>query len=96
MADLQISVFPDSAQAAIGELVQEEKITISGTSAQTSVLSGTRKNRTVRVYADADCYITWGINPTALIDGTEGRMVGANNPEYFLIPAGYKLAAILR
>ena len=96
MPEFQMSVFQDAVSTALGPVIQEEKITISGTSAQTSALPGTKRNRSVRIYSDTDCYVTWGENPTALTDGSEGRMVGANNPEYFSIPAGYKLAAIVR
>ena len=60
------------------------------------LLSDEEKNRSIRLFALADCYVTWGSNPTALDDGTEGRILNAGNPEYFSIKAGDKIAVIER
>jgi len=96
MASLQLAVWDTAASTATGPVLQEEVVTISATSAQSSVITGTNIYRTVRIYADTDCFVTWGSNPTALTDGTEGRMIGANNPEYFQIVSGDKIAVIER
>ena len=96
MPSLQITVFPEATVVALGDPVLEEVITISGTHALSTVIPGTKKNRRVRIFADTDCFVTWGTNPTALIDGSEGRMIGAGNPEYFGIEAGFRISVIER
>ncbi len=96
MATLQISVWDDAVEVVLGPVIQEEIVTITGTSAQSNVIVGTAQTRRVRLYSDADCFVTWGANPTALADGTAGRMMGANNPEYFELNAGVKVAVIER
>ena len=96
MANLQISVFSDAREVAFGVPLQEEIIVIGGTSLQSSVLTGSRTTHRIRIYAEANCFVTWGLNPTALQDGTEGRFIGADNPEYFGIPASFKIAVIER
>lgn len=96
MSELQITVFDGAGPTALGPVLLEEKITVSATSAQTTAMPGTRLSRIVRVFSDVNIYLTWGVNPTALTDGSDGRMIGADNPEYFQVPAGQKLAAITR
>jgi len=97
MATLQISVWDDAGEVALGPVLQEQVVTISGTSAaSTSAIPGNNQTRRVRLYADTDCYVTWGADPTALSDGSDGRMIGANNPEYFSINSGHKVAVIER
>ena len=98
MATLFIAVFGDASQTLIGKPVQEMTVTITGTSALSAALTqGNNKvQRRVRLYADADCFVTWGEDPTALNDGTEGRPLGADNPESFAIDTGDKIAVIER
>ncbi len=50
----------------------------------------------MRLVADAECWVHWGNDVTALNDGTAGRMFGADNPEYFSIEAGQVVAVIER
>lgn len=98
MATLFIGVWGDASQTLIHKPVEEFAVTISGTSAVSPALSqGNNKvMRRVRLYADADCFVTWGTDPTALTDGTEGRPLGADNPEVFGIESDQKIAVILR
>lgn len=96
MASLQLTVFSNATSTAVGDVLQEEIIAVSGTSAQSNAITGSGNYRVVRMYADVDCFITWGSNPTALSNGTGGRFVGANNPEYFRLQAGEKVAVIER
>lgn len=96
MSTLQLTVFSSASQTAQGNVIQEEIVTYTATSVQSNVIDGLTLYRIVRLYSDADCFVTWGSNPTALTNGTEGRYIGANNPEYFSIPSGEKIAVIQR
>ena len=98
MATLFITVWGDATQTLLGEPIQEEAVTISGTSAQSSaILGGVNKAmRRVRLYTDTDCFVTWGTDPTALTNGTAGRALGADNPEVFGVESGQRIAVIER
>ena len=95
MATLFIAVFETAGSTAIGPPIQEEVVAVGAGSLQSNVIVAGR-DRIVRLFTDTDCFVTWGANPTALIDGTEGRPLGLDNPEYFQIPAGDKIAVITR
>ena len=96
MADLFISVYRVAGSTAFGSPQQEEKVAIGAGSLTSSAITGARGRRIVRLYADADCFVTWGSSPTALTDGTEGRPMGADNPEYWNMPVGTIIAVINR
>ena len=97
MATMQMTIFEGASQTATGAVLQEEIVTISGTAAPTSVIEGDgRKQVIARIYCDVDAWVTWGTGVTALQDGTEGRMIGANNPEYFRLEAGWSVSVIER
>ncbi len=97
MATLFFAVYSGAVEVASGDPIQEDKVDIGVASAQSAVINGTsRKRRRVRVFADADCFVTWGENPTALADGTDGRPLSAGSAEYFDIEAGHKIATIER
>ena len=96
MATLFITVFRSAGSTAHNNPSQEEVVDIGVASAQSNAITGARGRRTVRLYPDADCFVTWGPNPTALIDGTEGRAMGQDNPEYFNISVGDIIATIQR
>lgn len=97
MAKLYFAVWRDAGAVALGDPLQEDMVSFAGTSVQTVALVGTNRQRNrVRVFSDGDCFVTWGLAPIALNDGTDGRPLGASNPEYFDIEAGYKLAVIER
>ena len=97
MATLFFRVWESAAEVALGDKIQEDVITIGSGSLQSAVISGTgRKRRRVRLFADANCFVTWGENPTALNDGTEGMPMGSENPEYVDIESQHKIAVIER
>lgn len=101
MATLQYSTWFSAAEVANGPVLNENVITISGSSTQSPTLidpTGSNQTRRVRISADTDCWVTWGINPTALTDGTSGRMMGPtiSTCEYFDIPSNWKIAVIAR
>ncbi len=97
MATLQITVFEVAGSTALGDPLQEEIVAVGASSLTTAVIVGSgKKRRTVRLYTDTNCFVTWGATPTAKTDGTEGRMLGADNPEYVNIQAGHKVAVIER
>ena len=97
MAELQITAFPTATIVPHGKPVVEEKITITGTSAATpTAMPASQIRYKVRLFSDVKCYVTWGVVPVAKIDGTEGRMLGAENPEYVELEPGEKVAVIER
>jgi len=100
MATLFITVWDSAKEVALGAPLQEEVVAIGAGSLQSNVITtqsdGRVTHRRVRLYADADCFVTWGSDPTALNDGSAGRAMGADNPEYFEITAGEKIAVIER
>ena len=96
MPTLFITVFRSAGSTAHNNPSQEEVVTIGGGSLQSNAITGARGLRTVRLYPDTDCFVTWGASPTAVGDGSEGRAMGADNPEYFSIPVGDIIAVIER
>ncbi len=97
MATLFFTVFSGAVEVAAGDPIQEDKVAIGVGSTQSATLVGTgRKRHRVRVFADENCFATWGENPTAKNDGTDGRPLEAGSAEYFDIEAGYKIAVIER
>lgn len=90
-------VFEGANEVALGDPIQEDTVDFSGGEAKSSVILGDkRKRRRVRVMADDDCFVTWGADPTAVNDGSEGRPLGAENPEYFDVESGHKFSVIAR
>lgn len=96
MPSLQITAWNDAVSTSMGDVLQEEIVSIGAGSLQSGVIVGSGVFRKVRMYADSDCFVTWGANPTATTDGTSGRFLGANNPEYFQLEAGERVAVIER
>ena len=96
MAFLQLTVWDGAGEVAIGELHLEEIVTVGAGSLQSSVIPGSKRSRRMRLFADVDCYVTWGLNPTAVADGANGRALAAESPEYFAIEAGHRVAVIAR
>lgn len=95
MSTLFITVWDVAAEVAQGDPIQEMTITISGTSAQsTAITADSRRRKRVRLFTDTDCFVTWGSDPTAASGSS--RPMGAENPEYFDIEAGHKIAVITR
>lgn len=99
MATLYFGVWGDARETLSGEPLQEGTVDIGAASTQSVAISGPAGRtvtRQVRLYADADCFVTWGSDPTALNDGSDGRPLGLDNPEVFNIASGLKLAVIER
>ncbi len=97
MAKLFFTVFAGAVEVAAGDPIQEDEVNIGVASTQSAVIVGTgRKRHRVRVFADTNCFATWGENPVAKNDGTDGRALEAGSAEYFDIEAGYKIAVIER
>ena len=95
MATLFFTVFSGAAEVASGDPIQEDSIAIGGSSAAGAGINGTgKKRRRVRLFADADCFATWGVNPVA--SSTDGRPLAAGVAEYFEIEAGHQIAVITR
>jgi hypothetical protein len=98
MSNLYIAAFKDAKEVALGLPSLEEVVSYTTPAQSSSELPVVNPpiDYRVRIFSDADCFVTWGENPTALQDGSEGRPIGANNPEYFSIKNGYKLSVIER
>ncbi len=97
MGTLYLTVFEGASEVPLDPPLQEEPVTIGAGSLQSNPIAGSgKKKRRVRCAPDADCFVTWGENPTALADGTEGRAMSRNNIEYFDIEAGHRVAVIER
>ena len=67
----------------------EQKITISGTSAQSSAFNA--KTRMIRVHTSEVCSILVGSNPTATVSTAR---LAAGQTEYFEVTPGDKIAVI--
>jgi len=97
MATLYFCVWEDAGMVALGQPIQEGTIAIGGASAQGAVISGSpRRPRRVRIFCDVDAFVTWGEDPTAVNDGSDGRPMGSENPEYWDLEAGHRIAVIER
>lgn len=97
MATLFFAVFSGAAEVAMGDPIQEDSVAIGGASTVSSAITGTgRKRRRVRIFADVNCFATWGESPVAKNDGTDGRPLEASVVEYFDIEAGHQIAVIER
>lgn len=97
MASLYYAVFEAVGRIVLDEPIQENKVAISATSAQSATITGTgNKMQYVRLFADTNCFVTWGDDPTALTDGSEGRPLQAGVQDYVGVKAGQKLAVIQR
>lgn len=97
MAKLFVTVFPDATQTLLGTPTQYLSQDIGAGSLQTGAISGAARatSRRCRLFAEADCFIAIGANPT-VTDGTDGIPLGSENPEVLGIETGYKIAVIQR
>jgi len=98
VATLFYAAFVDAVSTALGRVVVEDTVAIAGTAANSASLPGTARERyKVRIMCDVDAFVTWDNPPIAAkADGTEGRPMGAENPEYFDIEAGMEISVIER
>ena len=97
MATLFFRVFETAEATALGDPLEDIVVNIAATSTPSTVIPGSgKKRRTVRFFADANCFVTWGLDPTAKNDGSDGEPLGSENPEYHDVEAGHKIAVIQR
>jgi len=94
---LQYTVFDGAGSVPNGDPLQEGVVAVGGGSLQSAAITGSDKiRRFVRIFVDTDAFVTWGENPTALNDGTQGRAVAAGTDLFWHIEAGHKIAVIQR
>lgn len=97
MATLYFRVYEGAAEVATGDPIQEGTVTIAGSANESAAITGSdRKRRRVRLFADTNCFVTWGASPTAVNDGSDGMPMGSENPEYVDIEAGHLISVIQR
>lgn len=103
MATLQYTAFFSAAEVANGPALNQNVITIGAVAATspTSInpnASPKNQGMRVRIAVDADCWVLWGSNPTALGNGLGGVMMGptVSAVEYFDIPADQYISVIER
>lgn len=93
-ASLKAYPFTPVMPAAVApSLADQAGVTIGAASAQSDAV-GTQ-TQLVRLFADANCSVKFGTDPTATNSSTP---LAANMPEYFQVPAGsaLKIAVIVR
>lgn len=89
-----MTVWESASEVALGDPLQFTSAVIGG-AASAAIVGEGRKRRRVRVYADAACWVKYGANPTAT-GAADAMPLGADNPEYIDMEAGYVLTAIAR
>ena len=96
MATLGIAVFENAVEVLFDRPAAIISVSITNGSLQSAAIPGpTGKIRHCRIFADTDCFFTWGENPT--VSGfTDGLGLGAENPEVVGIKAGDLVAVIER
>jgi len=96
MATLFVAVWEHAGEVALGNVIQEFQVNIAATSTPSteSIIGDKKRTRRIRLFADADCFVTWGAAPVAV--SSASRPMGAENPEYFEIQAEQKIAVIER
>lgn len=89
-----LTVWESASEVALGDPIQFTSATVGG--ANSAPISGSgKKRRRVRLYADEDCWVKYGTNPTAT-GAADSMPLSADNPEYVDIEAGHVLTAIAR
>ena len=69
-----------------------QAITINGVSVQAADFSA---NVTIiRLFSTVDCWVSFGTNPTAVVEGSSSMFLGGGIVEYFEIKTGEKIAVI--
>ena len=94
MANVNVTVFDGAASTPVGDPEQYLTAVIGGANSS-AVLGSNRKRWTARFYAESDCWLKWGANPTAT-GASDSVALGADNPEYFNVEAGHVVTAITR
>ena len=94
MASVFITVWDSAREVALGDPVQYAEAVIGG--ANSNPIAGSlKKRKRCRIYANANCWVNWGENPTAT-GATDSLPVASDNPEYLDIEAGHIVTAITR
>lgn len=98
---LYYTVWSTAAEVANGPVLARGEIAIGGGSLNSTDVvdpnaSPDNQGRRVRIYAEANCFVAWGAGEPTVADGSDGIPMGADNPEYFDIPANQKIAVIQR
>lgn len=98
MGKMFFTVWEVAGDMTQGDPLQEGAVNIGSDSTQsTDIAEDNRKRKRVRVFVDTDAFVTWGGAPqVAKNDGTAGRPINAECPEYFDIQSGHVLAVIER
>jgi hypothetical protein len=94
MSWLQISIYDDARQTAKRYPVQQMRVAIGASAAQSAAVSvseNSDKWRTVRLSARAACHVEFGANPTATATSTHMPVGGV---EYLEILPGDKVSVI--
>lgn len=95
MANVYLTVWDSAGEVALGDPVQFIVAVIDG--ARSAVITGSgRKRKRVRLLADADCFLKYGVPTVTATDGTDSMPLGADNPEYIDMEVGHELHAISR
>ncbi len=96
MATLGIQVFADAKEVLFDAPIQVTSVAIGAGSLKAAAITGSNKQmRHCRLFADADCFVLWGADPTAG-DFTDSVPLGAENPEVIGVQAGHLIAVIQR
>ncbi len=93
---LQVSAWNGASVTLAGQPFSEEVIDVGSGSLQGSVLNCSGNMCSVRFLADEDCWVNWGLNPTAAGDGASGRKIVADVAEVFGVQNGHRIAVIER
>ena len=94
MTTVYITAWESAAEVALGDPIQYTAATIDGANSNPIIGDG-KKRRRVRLHPLVNCWIKYGAAPVATGSG-DSIALGANNPEYFDIEAGYVVTAITR
>lgn len=96
MADAYITEYSELARDALDYTIQAgkepgifQKVTFT-TSTQSAAFGN--ETRFIRLVSDTDCYIEFGVNPTAV--NVTDTLVKANTPEFFGVIPGQKVALV--
>ncbi len=96
MATLGIQVFADAKEVLFDVPLQIMSVAVGAGSLKSSAVTGSGKQiRHCRLFSDADCFVIWGDDPTA-VDFTDSLPLGAENPEVVGVKAGQFIAVIQR
>lgn len=100
MAILQFTVWDSANEVANGPVLNEGTVTLDGTARNSAVMYPSYPaNRTVRVRVvckNDDGAVAWGDAGSVSVanDGSDGRIMGDGNPEYFDLKAGWVIRCV--